>query len=113
MASKEIVYLNSDNVIEVSNLRDTIADVLLNTTDYPGLTVTARVLTSAGVVVSGTADPITLTEVTGYKGLFRGTIPDTASFTNGDEGTVEVTADAGAGLKRVFVFKYAVQALED
>lgn len=113
MASKETIYLDSDNVIEVSNLRDTIADVLLNTTDYPSLTVGARVLDSAGQAVSGVADPITLTEITGFKGLFRGTIPDTASFSNGDEGTVEVTADAGAGLKRVFVFEYAVQALED
>lgn len=103
-AEEEVLFENSDSVIVVSNLKDTIADVLLT-----GATVTARVLDSGGSPVSGVADPLTLTEIVSSNGLYRGTIPDTASLSDGDTGTIVVTADGGAGLQRVWTIPYVVR----
>lgn len=87
------IFVNTDMVLEVANLKDVVADTLIT-----GATVTARVLDSGGSPVTGVADPITLTEIGGSSGLYRGTIPDTASITEGETGTIVITADGGTGL---------------
>lgn len=91
--SQFTIFVNTDTVIEVKNLRNTITGALIT-----GATVTARVLDSSDVAVTGVGDPLTLTEVPGNEGLYRATIPDTAAIVEGDTGTIVITADGGAGL---------------
>lgn len=115
MAQREFVYLDSDNIVEVANLREVASQKLLNTTDFPGLVVTYRMLDSTGTPVVGVTDPVSMTEITtdpetgeARKGLFRGGLPDTATLAAGETGTFVITADAGAGLKRDITFEWEV-----
>jgi len=87
-ANTETLFINSDMVLEVSNLRDLITDALVT-----GATVTARVLNAAGAAVGGVSDPLTLTEVAGKSGLYRASVPDGASLSVGDTGTIVVSMD--------------------
>jgi hypothetical protein len=98
------IFVNTDMVLEVGNLRDSITDALIT-----GATVTARVLDELDVLVVGTSDPITLTEVVGSAGLYRGTVPDTASLVAGDTGTIVLSADAGSGLNAEWTLNYRVE----
>ncbi len=111
MAAERVWFHNlSDNVVEVKNLRDTLAGTLLTTVLKPSLTVTGRMLDAADVAVSNVADPFSFTEVSGKKGLFRATIPDIAGpLVVGDTGSFRITADTTvAGELRVFVIEYVV-----
>jgi len=95
----EVVFIGSDNLVEIRNLRDEVAGVLLE-----GAAVTARVLDAAsGDPVAGVPDPVAFVEVSGFKGLYRGVIPDAATLTVGQRLKIEITADGGAGKKRRFV----------
>jgi len=107
MAQRIELFLTSDMVIEVSNLRNTVTDALVT-----GATVTADVLDSDGNDVTGAGNPISFSEVAGYNGLYRGSIPDTASLSLGDVGTLVVTADAGAGLLRTWTIEYKVVGVQ-
>jgi len=98
------IFVNTDMVLEVENLRDTVTDALIT-----GATVTARVLDDLDVAVTGVPDPITLTEVVGGTGLYRATIPDTAAIVEDDSGTIVLTADGGAGLGREWTLTYTVR----
>lgn len=93
----EVLYMNSDNLMKVSNLRDFS---LANKPLVSGATVTARVLdaTTGAVIVSG----LSLPAISGKVGCYQGTIPSTVVFTEGQLVFVEITADAGAGKKRIW-----------
>lgn len=93
-----LVYI-SDNLLWCRNLQNQLDDAYKN-----AATVTARVLDPAGDEIGGVSWPITLNYQSGTDGIYVGTLPDTMTTTMGDLVTVEVTADAGAGLRRVFTF---------
>ena len=105
MASYDhVLYENTDMTPKTVNLRNKITNVLVE-----GATVSARVLDSAGDAVVGVSDPVVFVEQVGFKGLYHGAIPDTASLSNGDTGTIVFTSDAGAGLHREWTETYIVR----
>ncbi len=105
MASYDHIFFeNTDMTPKVVNLRKEVTKVL-----QEGSTVTARVLDAAGDPVAGISDPITFTEQTGFKGLYHGDIPDTASLVTGDTGTIVWTANSGAGFNREWTETYIVR----
>ena len=96
MADLKQLFLNSDNLLKLDALKDSGfgGDDPLTTA-----TVTGRVLDTDGTVIS---TGITMAHTA--NGNYEGTIPDTDIVASlaGKTLTLEVTADAGAGLKRVF-----------
>lgn len=90
------LYAGSDNLIEVIGLRNVATDAFINTA-----TASVRVLDSAGVEVAGETWPVSMPYVTGSSGDYRGTIADTVTLVVGATVQVEVTVDAGPGLKSV------------
>ena len=107
MAADLTIFQNSDMSLEVTNLRDRATKALVT-----GATVTARVLDTAGDAVSGVPDPITLAEVAGSKGFYRGNIPDVAVTTIGQELTIVISVDAGANLAREWTLEAVVRGVE-
>ncbi len=106
MATTDLVlFENTDMVLKVVNLRETVAETLVT-----GATVTANVFDDADVLVVGAGSPISFTEQVGFEGLYHGPLPDTASLVDGDTGTVQFIADAGAGLHREWTETYVVRA---
>lgn len=105
MASYDHVFFeNTDMTLKTVNLKNKITRVLVE-----GATVTARVLDSAGDPVAGVSDPVTCVEQVGFKGLYFGALPDTATLPNGANGTILWVADAGAGLHREWTQTYVVR----
>ena len=98
------LFENTDMVMKIINLRNDITGVL-----QTGATITARILDSAGAPVAGISDPVTFVEQVGFKGLYHGPIPDTATLANGDTGTILFVADVGAGLHREWTETYVVK----
>ncbi len=107
MADVAELHLNSDTVVNLKNLKNHLGQ-LLNTTDFPGATVTMRVLDSANSPVTGVADPISLAEVAGYRGWWRGFIAETAAVAAGDRGTLVITVDDAAGGNAQFTRQWRV-----
>ncbi len=101
---KLVLFLLSDGYLEIQNLRDRQTQVLVE-----GGTITAVVKDSAGVAVGSVPNPVTFVEVAGSKGLYRGPIPDDASFSNGDEGTVTFTCLDSGGVKRTVTLDYEIR----
>jgi hypothetical protein len=91
-----IAYLNSDNIITISGLKDVTADTFINTA-----TCAVTLYDSNDVEVSGETWPLTLNYVSASDGIYRATLADTLSVSAG-EYTAIVTADDGAGQKRTF-----------
>jgi hypothetical protein len=99
-----ILFENTDMLVGVKNLKSKATGVLTT-----GATATANFFDQDGVAVTGAGNPISLTEVSGSKGLYRGTLPDTASLVDGDTGTVEYITDGGAGLHREWTETFVVR----
>lgn len=100
---KLVMFLLSDGYLEIRNLRDK------QTTDLvTGATISARVLDDSLVAVTNVPDPINFTEVSGKSGLYRGSIPDDAAFTKGQEGFVTFTIDK-ATLKRTVTLEFVIR----
>ena len=105
MASYDhILFENTDMTPKIVNLRNKITKVLVE-----GATVTAIVYDSTGTPVTGISNPIVFVEQVGYKGLYHGALPDTASLVDGDTGTILFVTDAGAGLHREWTETYVVR----
>lgn len=105
MASYDHVFFeNTDMTLKTVNLRNKITKVLVE-----GATVTARILDSAGDPVAGVSDPVVFVEQVGFKGLYHGALPDTATLANGAKGTILWISDAGAGLHREWTETYVVR----
>lgn len=105
-ATRQIIVRLSDNVIEVTNLRNTVTRALLS-----AATVTATLRAADNTILSGgtVTNPLTLSAVAGEPGSYRGTFPaqdvDTpAALANGDLVTVTIAADGGTGLFRTKTF---------
>lgn len=91
-----IVYIATDNVIKVSGLRDAISDVYQNSA-----AVSVTMYDSADVEVAGETWPLSLTYVPASNGDYIATLVDTLVLSEGDY-TIEVVANAGAGLNRTW-----------
>ena len=89
-------YLNSDNVISISGLKDVIADTYINTA-----TCAVTLKDANGNNVSGETWPLTMNYVSASNGIYRATLADTLSVSAGDY-TAIVTANAGAGQYATF-----------
>jgi len=100
-----VFFENSDDTIFVEQLRNQKTNALVT-----GATVEAILFDNLGSPVTGAPNPITFTEDPSITATYTGDVPDTASLTDGDEGTVEITADAGAGLHREWTLTYVVRA---
>jgi len=96
LAIKTLVLL-SDNLLKLDGLKNSDTLAWINTA-----TVTARVLKPDGAEVAGPTWPVTLAYEAASNGVYKGTLPDTMTLTAGWQVTIEITADAGAGLRRVF-----------
>lgn len=92
MSHAVVIRRDSDVVIELKDLTDTVTGAAITTA-----TVTARLTDEAGADLGGTSWPITLAHVGATPGTYRGVIPYTVSLGTGRV-FVDVTADAGAGL---------------
>ena len=84
------IYIDSDNVVTLSKLRDGITGTYANSA-----TVTGRVLYADGEAVADSS--FTLTYASASNGIYRGTIPDTVTelLTLGASYYVEVTVVSG------------------
>ena len=98
-------FENSDDTIFVRQLRNQKTGLLVT-----GATVEADVFDNLGAPVAGVPTPITFVEDSAITATYTGDVPDTASLADGDEGTVVITADAGAGLHREWTLTYIVRA---
>lgn len=100
-----VFFENSDDTIFVEQLRNQRTGALVG-----GATVEANMFDDMGVPVVGAPAPISFTEDPSITATYTGDVPDTASLSDGDEGTVVITADAGAGLHREWTLTYVVRA---
>jgi len=91
-----ILYISTDNVIKVSGLRDAISDAYQNSA-----AVTVTMYDGADAEVAGETWPLSLTYVPASNGDYIATLVDTLTLAEG-EYTVEVIANAGAGLNRTW-----------
>lgn len=89
-------YLNSDNVISISGLKDVIADTYINSA-----TVQVTLKDANGNNVSGETWPLAMNYISASNGIYRATLTDTLSVSAGSY-TAVVTADDGAGQYRTF-----------
>ncbi len=89
-------YLDSDNVITVSGLQNTIDDTYENTA-----TVQVTLQDANGNEVAGDTWPLTMNYVSASNGIYRATLLDTLSVVEGNYVAV-ITANAGVGQYRTF-----------
>ncbi len=68
----QVLYKENDQVIELSGLKDAIADTFIN-----DATVTASIVDSAGDDLAGMTFPATMTYVSGSEGVYRVTLEET------------------------------------
>ncbi len=112
----EIVLRGNDNILELDGLRNEITGAFLN-----AATVTATLVDSGGVNVTGQSWPLALDYVSDSDGIYRGTITDLAVFslfsppsavarTQGFNYIAKVTADGGSDL--LAYWEIPLQALD-
>jgi len=96
MASPEVIYINSDNIVEVLGVENVPTSEYLNNAD-----VTLTLVDAASKVeIIGQTWPLTLSYVTGSDGDYRGTIRNEAVLNPHQQLIAQVTVDAGEGLVR-------------
>jgi hypothetical protein len=100
-----VFFENSDGTIFVEQLRNEITGALVS-----GATVEAIMYDDQGLKVVDAPDPITFTEDSNITATYTGQVPDTADLSDGDTGTVVLTADDGAGLDRQWTLTYIVHS---
>lgn len=96
MASPEIIYILSDNIIEVTGVTNAATGTVIN-----DASVTLTLLDAAsGIAVEGQTWPLELSYITGSSGNYRGTIIDGITVSANQNLIAEVIVDGGAGLRR-------------
>ena len=96
MAEIEIIYIGSDNIIEVTGVTNVATSEYINN----AVVTLTLVDTATGDEVSGQTWPLVLSYVTSSNGNYRGTINDDVTLSAQQTLTAKVTLDGGAGLKR-------------
>lgn len=99
-----IIYEDNDNVIEVSELKDQVADTFLN-----NQIVEVTIKDLDGTELSGQTWPISLSYVSGSNGKYRATLPDTLAFDSDKEYVAEVDVQAGAGKSAKFILDLVIR----
>lgn len=92
----DILYLQSDNLLEVTGLQNVATGAYIN-----NATVTVTLVDAGGTAVSGQSWPATLSYVSGSNGDYRVTLEDTLSLSENGTYVPRVTVLAD-GLKRYF-----------
>ncbi len=92
----DILYLQSDNLLEVTGLQNAATETYIN-----NATVTVTLADASGTAVSGQSWPATLPYVNGSNGDYRATLEDTLSLSENSTYVARVTVLAN-GLKRYF-----------
>jgi len=92
------LLVNSDNVIQLTELKNLVDGAYLN-----GATVTVTIVDSDGVDVTGETWPLSMPYVASSDGVYRANLADTISFVAECKYTATVIADAGADGKREWV----------
>lgn len=95
----------SDNVVELSGLKDEVTGAFINTA-----TVTVTLVDRDGVEVIGQAWPTAMPYVAASDGVYRGTLSDSLDLTKFEAYTAQITADAGAGLRQYWECSGPAQA---
>lgn len=90
-----ILYVDSDMIVEVRNLRNSVTGLLVT-----GATVTAELLDLADAQVTGATNPFTLTEISGTTGLYRGTLSNAFAIVAGTTYKLKLVINGGSGLLR-------------
>ena len=93
MSQNEHWWINTDVAVRIT-VFDRIEKIWLN-----DATVTAVLKDKNGDAVSG-ADSITFAYTSGTNGEYVGNVPDTASITDGDQYTLEITTVDASGAPR-------------
>lgn len=90
MTSRNPIYINSDNLLFVRGVQNTLTEEFIN-----DATVELTLLDSAGVEIVGQTWPLVMTYQTASDGNYYGTVEDTINVEDGDEGTarLEITGD--------------------
>ena len=91
--SLNYLFINSDNVLTVDELKNAVDDTYIN-----DATVTVTLFDSDGVAVSGQTFPATMNYVSGSNGKYRATLQDDLSLTEDAEYEAVVSIDAGGDL---------------
>ena len=95
MARSELVkYYQSDDILEVSDLRNGLTNAFLNSA-----TLTVTMVDGDGTEVVGQAWPLTLLYISASDGIYRGTLVDTLTLVPGRDYKAKLTVNAGAGLQ--------------
>lgn len=87
------IYMQSDNVITVSEVKNALTDAYIN-----NATVTCTLKDSAGVNVLGQTWPLTLSYVSASNGVYKGTLEDGLTLVRGRYYVAHVDIDAGSDL---------------
>ena len=93
----ELIYISNDNILELNGLKDEVAGTFINSA-----TVTVTLVDSDGTEVVGDTWPKTMSYATSSDGIYRATLLDTLTLTEGACYTAKVIADGGAGLQAYF-----------
>lgn len=96
MSSPEIIYIQSDNIIEVTGVTNAATGAFLN-----DATVTLTLLDAAlETPIIGQTWPLELSYITASDGNYRGMIINGITVSENQILLAEVIVDAGAGLRR-------------
>jgi hypothetical protein len=93
--AQQVFLYQSDNVLEVSNLKNADANEYLNSA-----TVECTLVDSKGVLVQGQTWPLTLTYVASSNGRYKATLSYALVLIPNKMYTARITAAAGPGLRR-------------
>lgn len=96
MSNTPVIYLENDNLVALSGLKNVVTGAYVNTA-----TVRLTLTDMGGSVVPG-VDDVVMQYQEGSDGDYYGIIQDTVSLTDSYY-MAEVTADAGGGLKAKWV----------
>ena len=99
------LFINNDNVLEVSQLTNTVTKLNLNAANA---TVTIG-LAATSANISGETWPLSLSYVTGSSGQYRATLKDTLVVTENTKYIGTLIIDAGGGLRGQWVLPIIVR----
>lgn len=90
----ELLFVGNDMVVEVRGLEDEITGENID-----DASVTCTLIDAEGDQVSGQSWPMTMANVAGSAGAYRGTLPRTIGIALAGRYTLRIDVDAGPGLR--------------
>ncbi len=100
----QVIYNLNDNLLELIDLKDVVADTFVNTA-----TVTVTLVDADDVEVVGETWPLTMTYVIASDGLYRATLVDTLTLVVGGLYTAQIEVDDGSGRQAHWDFLVRVE----